>query len=310
MPTLAAPVMDTARRLEWRFLPPHVRDLVEDRCGSPVVTDESCTRGFASGFASVLTCRDGERYFVKAASSRAQAQLAAAHREEARTLRALPAGVPAPRLLWTLDGDWVVLGIEHVAGRHPHRPWGGDDLDACLDALERVAAAAAPPEELRLPTAVDELAPLVGQWDAVRVLHPELAHVDEARQLAARYAEVVGGSGLVHAEVRDDNVLLAAGRAWICDWNWPMRGAPWLDSVLLLVGPRGDGVDVDVLAAERPLLRDVPADDVDTLLALSAASFLKAAADPVPPTSPRLREHQRWYGEACWDWLCERRGWA
>jgi hypothetical protein len=29
----------------------------------------------------------------------------------------------------------------------------------------------------------------------------------------------------------------------------------------------------------------------------------------VPPTSPFLRIHQRWQGEVCWEWLCERRGW-
>ena len=40
------------------------------------------------------------------------------------------------------------------------------------------------------------------------------------------------------------------------------------------------------------------------------AYFLKSADDPVPPTSPFLREHQRWQGEVCWEWLCERRGWA
>ena len=52
------------------------------------------------------------------------------YREEARKLAALPADVPAPRLLWHLDDDWVVLGIEYVAARAPHRPWRADDLDA------------------------------------------------------------------------------------------------------------------------------------------------------------------------------------
>jgi hypothetical protein len=37
--------------------------------------------------------------------------------------------------------------------------------------------------------------------------------------------------------------------------------------------------------------------------------FLKSAGDPVPPTSPHLRDVQRWQGEVVWGWLCERRGW-
>jgi len=32
--------------------------------------------------------------------------------------------------------------------------------------------------------------------------------------------------------------------------------------------------------------------------------------DPVPPTSPFIRDAQRWQGEVCWTWLSERRGWS
>jgi hypothetical protein len=38
--------------------------------------------------------------------------------------------------------------------------------------------------------------------------------------------------------------------------------------------------------------------------------FLKSADDPVPATSPFVRDVQRWQGAVCWDWLSERRGWA
>ena len=57
---------------------------------------------------------------------------------------ALPPDVPAPRLLWLLDDDWVVLGIEYVEGRAPRRPWRQAELDACLDALELVARVLTP----------------------------------------------------------------------------------------------------------------------------------------------------------------------
>ena len=128
-----APPGATSRRLEWAFLPPHLRAYVERRCGSPVVEAISQTSGFTPGFASVLVCEDGSRHFVKAASVKAQRMFADSYREEGRKLAALPASVPAPRLLWMLDDDWVVLGIEHVearsaapavaAGRPRRRPW-------------------------------------------------------------------------------------------------------------------------------------------------------------------------------------------
>ena len=96
----------------------------------------------------------------------------------------------------------------------------------------------------------------------------------------------------------------------LCDWNWPVVGAAWLDTVFLLIGPRGDGLDVDAVLAGLPLTRDVPAESVDIVLALIAAYFLQSADAPVPPTSPYIRDAQRWQGEVCWHWLAERRGWA
>ena len=52
-----APHDRTARRLEWAFLPPHLRAWIERRCGSPVVSAISQTSGFTPGFASVLVAR-------------------------------------------------------------------------------------------------------------------------------------------------------------------------------------------------------------------------------------------------------------
>lgn len=301
----------TARRLEWRFLPPHVRALVERECGSPVVRADSQGSGFTPGFASVLTCEDGSRHFVKAASAKAQRLFAASYRREAVVRAALPEGVPAPALLWSHDGDWVVLGLEHVDARPPRRPWRNVELDATLDALEACAALLTPaPEGLDVDTAAEELASWPGRWESVRRHEPGRPHLDEAAGLAAAYADAVAGDTLCHTDVRDDNVLIGAdGAAQLCDWNWPVVGAAWLDTVFLLMGAHGDGVDVEEVLASRPLTRDVPAEHVDSLLALAAGYFLSSAQEPVPPTSPHLRAHQRWYGEACWSWLGLRRGW-
>ncbi len=78
----------------------------------------------------------------------------------------------------------------------------------------------------------------------------------------------------------------------------------------MLIGPRGDGLDVEAVIADRPLLRAAPPDAVDVVLALVTGYFLASSDAPVPPTSPHIRDHQRWQGEVCWAWLCERRGWT
>jgi hypothetical protein len=306
----------TARRLEWPHLPPHVRALVEERCGSPVVAAASQGAGFTPGFASVLTCEDGSRHFVKAASHKAQRMFAAAYREEARKLAALPPGAPAPRLLWTHDDqDWMVLSTEHVDARPPRRPWRQDELAACVAMADGLAAALTPPPAaLGLTPAAEELADWPAYWDAVRGTPPDLpgmgAHLEEAATLAARFADVAGGDTLVHTDIRDDNLLLVEdGRVLLCDWNWPFLGAAWLDTVFLMIGPRGDGLDVDAVLGEARLTREVPAEAVDIVIALITGYFLMSAQQPVPPTSPYVREAQRWQGEVCWSWLAERRGW-
>ncbi len=87
-----------------------MRRRVEELVGAPVESAASQGGGFTPGFASVLTCVDGSRHFVKAASTRAQRMFAEAYREEARKLRALPPGVPAPRLRWSEEvADWFIL---------------------------------------------------------------------------------------------------------------------------------------------------------------------------------------------------------
>ena len=234
---------------------------MEAKLGSPVVTAESRTSGFTPGFASVLTTEDGSRAFVKAASSKAQRMFAEAYREEARKVALLPEAAPAARLLWTLDvDDWFVLGLEHIESRQPRRPWKQADLDASLDALEQVAEVFTPPSAaLGLDTLATEFASFPGFWDYLRIRMPELGHHDEAAALAARHEEVLGGNTLVHTDVRDDNILIRSdGTALLCDWNFPCRGADWVDTLLLLVGPRGDGLDVEAVLASRRLTRDVP----------------------------------------------------
>jgi hypothetical protein len=96
----------------------------------------------------------------------------------------------------------------------------------------------------------------------------------------------------------------------MCDWNWPVAGAAWLDTVFALIGPSGDGLDTEAILRERALTRDLPSDHVDSVLALLVGYFFQQADQPVPPASPYIRDHQRWQGEVVWAWLCERRGWT
>lgn len=297
----------TARRVEWTHLPPGVRRAIEAHLGSPVEQADSQGAGFTPGFASVLTCGDGTRHFVKAASVKAQRMFAESYREEARKLGALPRTTPAPRLLWTDEvEDWFLLGIEHVAGRAPHRPWTVDDLALASTMVLTMAEVLTPAPVAGIATAAQEFAAWPGLWRQID--HPRAAEIGA---LAERFADVVAGHTLVHTDIRDDNILvLGDGRAVLCDWNWPVAGATWLDSLFLLIGPRGDGLDVEGHIADHPLLSAVPPQDIDTVLALVLGYFTSSANEPVPATSPYVRMAQAWQRDVIDDWLAERRGWS
>jgi hypothetical protein len=216
-----------------------------------------------------------------------------------------------PRLLWSHEDDlWVVLELQYVDGTTPERPWRPAQLDACLDTLEVLAHRLTPPP-LRLSTFGEDFAECLTGWDHVRRVSPELPHLEEAAALASGFAEGTAGNTLVHTDGRDDNFLLLAGeKALLCDWNWPVVGAAWIDTVLLLISAHGDGVDADAILAERALTRDTDPAHIDSFLALIAGYFFERRDQPVPNSSPYLRLNQHWYAEATWSWLSRRRGWC
>jgi hypothetical protein len=306
----AVPHGRTARRLDWGLLPPVLRSGIERRLGSRVVEAHSAGAGYTPGFASTLTCEDGSRHFVKAANKAAQRPFAASYQAEAHVLAALPAEVPAPRLLWSQEDDlWVVLGLAHVDGSAPQRPWQHAQLEACLDTLETIADQLTPPP-LQASSFARDFADLVGCWDHVRETALDLPHLEDAAALAARFADATAGSTLVHTAARDDNFLLHGTQALLCDWDFPVVGAAWIDTVSLLVSAHGDGLDADAIVDERRLTRDVAPADIDAYLALTAGYHLQRRDQPVPNSSPYLRMHQSWYAEAAWSWLARRRGWV
>ena len=309
------PVGATALRPRWDALPQEVRDLVERRCGAPVTEAESMPGGFTAGFASRLLLADGARVFVKAAARTGDPfadHPVTAYPEEARKLAALPPTAPAPRLRWLEQlGAWVVLCIDDVPGRAPRRPWRTDELDRVLDRAEETAVALTPaPAGLVTPTFVGEFRPELACWATLRD-DPAVGGLAD-RAVALAEVGLVGADGdtLVHCDLRDDNVILGDdGAVWFCDWNWPVTGAAWIDTVTLLISARGDGVDADRVLARRALTRDVDPEVLDGMLALLAGYWLVARAEPVPPTSPWVRRHQSWYAEVTWDWVRERRRW-
>ncbi|KAA2261652.1 phosphotransferase [Solihabitans fulvus] len=307
-------VAATGVRIGWADLPRRVRDAVETIVGGVVVEAVSQAGGFSPGSADRVRTDDGRRAFVKAVSTAQNERSPRLHRAEARVTAALPAGVPAPRLLGCHDdGDWVALVLQDIEGRHPATPWVADELDRILAALARLAVAATPAQLPGLPSAAESLAKDFAGWHRIAAdppanLHPWAAsHLDELRALADRGLAALAGDCLVHADIRADNLLLSAdGTVTVVDWPWACRGPAWLDSVVLLVNVRlHGGHDTSLLLAEVASAAGADLGDLVAVLAGLAGYFAQMARQPSPAGLPTLRAFQAAQADAVLSWLAE-----
>jgi aminoglycoside phosphotransferase (APT) family kinase protein len=319
---IALPLAFSGQRLDWRDLPRPVRRRIAELAGAQVTAEISATSGFSPGFAAVLELADGRGVFVKAVSAEQNPTSPELARAEIRVAAALPAQVPAPRLLWSADdGDWVLLGFEVVHGRAPETPWRPDDLAAVLAAAGTIGAAPLA-DGHDLPRTADQLAADFTGWRRLagldtdeRVRVAELGgrvgawaqdRLDDLLAWESETGRVLAGEALVHGDLRADNVMLdhENGRVWLIDWPHASVGAPWLDLAFMLpsVSLQGGG-DPATLFAAQPVARGVADVDLRAGLAGLAGYFAWSSLQPAPRGIPNLRSFQAAQAVATLRWL-------
>jgi hypothetical protein len=301
------------RRPLWHELPAQVRVQIEHLLGSPVLTARNCEGGFSPGFASRLTLADERRVFVKAMDSVTWPAQAVMHRAEANVAAALPASIPAPRLLgWFDDGHWVALAFEGIDGTEPAQPWRRIDLDRVLAAIGQLAQAGTPS-----PIVLPGDHPRIGGWAslasdsisraglparsawAARNL-PRLITLEEEGLAAAQ------GSSLVHFDMYPHNILLTADRVLFVDWPHARLGAPFLDLLLLLSSAVASGIDPEPLLARQELTVGIEPRAIDAVLAAHAGFCLADTVRPAPPGLEPIIEAKLVLGRAAIKWLAQR----
>jgi hypothetical protein len=306
----------TAVRPDWLDLPTAVREAVAGRLGAPVAEAIAAEGGFTRAYAGVLGTGSGSRVFVKAAPF---GHTADAYAREALITAELPAGVRAARPLWTLEeSGYFVLGLEAIDGHVPELPWPDKDLEATLTVWRAAAGALSHPSRALLSAGLPRLSDVIRDelswWSEIaagRVAAPPvppwaLSHLDELAELEQRLPALAAGDGMLHGDLRIDNVLIdAEGAAWLCDWTWPCLGAPWFDTVTLLVSAWATGADADrLLEPWQP-----PPGGVDgALAAMSGYWLVRAAGDP-GTAAPAARQHHHFSGTQALTWLATRRDW-
>jgi aminoglycoside phosphotransferase (APT) family kinase protein len=310
----------TAVRPQWSDLPESLRGAIGRRLGAPVTVARGAGGGFTRAFAALLTTSAGRRAFVKAAPQ--EDPNSGWYAREAAITAALPAEVPAARPSWTLlDSGYFVLCLEAVDGHVPALPWSPAELDAALAAWAIAATALARPSAGLLATGLPTLPEIIRNemswWSEIAAQREPLpgtarhtvapAWLAELAALEQGLPALAAGDGMLHGDLRIDNVLIEpGGRARLCDWTWPCLGAPWFDAVTLLVSAYASGLDANAyLAPWNP-----PPSGVDGALAALSGYWLVRADGGPSSASPHSRQHQRFSGEQALAWLAERRGWS
>jgi len=254
--------------------------------------------------------------FIKAVSETANPDTPDIHRREARILAALPASIPAPRLLWTYDeAGWVALCMEDINGRHPLEPWTDADLTLIVAAARQMAADLTPSPIDIDQTASGAFATEINGWRLALGRNEDrldawaLRHLSQLAELESRAPEMAAGDTLLNFDMRADNILIVEHRVYFLDWPWARTGAWWIDlvamapSISMQGGPdpsefiRGIGVD------------DVPKEPLDAVICTIAGYFVVHALDPAPPGIPTVRAFQAAQGRVAISWLRERFGW-
>ena len=267
----------------------------------------------------MLTTSAGLSAFVKAAPLKDPNS--EWYAREAAITSALPAVVNAARPRWTLvDSGYFVLCLDAVDGHVPSLPWSPAELDAALTAWRAAAEGLARPSAELLSVGLPPLPQIVraemSWWSEIAAGREPMPRTARSTLAPARLRELAdleralpalaSGDGMLHGDLRIDNVLIDRdGHAHLCDWTWPCLGAPWFDTVTLLVSAFASGLDADAHLAPW----QAPADGVDAALAALAGYWLVRADSGPTSASPHSRQHQRFSGEQALAWLAERRGW-
>jgi aminoglycoside phosphotransferase (APT) family kinase protein len=298
-------------RLTWADLPEGLRSGLEAQLGAAVVSATSQSGGFSPGLASRLVLADGRRAFAKAISTSLSAPGVAAFRREARNLVALPADVPAPRLLWSLEwGEWIALVIEDIDGRTPAQPWVGEEFDRVLAALVQLGRSRAPDFAAHM---VESFADDFTGWRAIDASTlTDFAwardHLDVLVGLESQWPSAVAdGASLVHADMRADNLLITPYGVVIVDWTDAMTGPAWADLLFLLPSAMMNGInDPEAVWRRYPPARAADPHAVNAVLAALAGFFVGRSLQPAPEHLPRLRAFQAAQGRSALNWLRER----
>ena len=250
-------------RSTWEHLPAAVRTAIERQAG-PVLDAVLPDAGRNSDFSATLHTATGP-VFCKGISEAARGKRGRMHRHEADINPWLPSAV-APRLRWRTEVEgWLLLGFEHVPGRHADLSPGSQDLPLIADTISMMVRdlAGSGADAARLAPQWARFAPWrrLAKDDPADLDEWARDHFDQLTAWEHRAVEVAEGDNLVHTDLHSLNILVSEDRARVIDWAWSRLGSAAVDVAFLvarLVAAGHSPAEAEAWAETIPLWQDTP----------------------------------------------------
>ncbi|RPF22341.1 hypothetical protein [Myceligenerans xiligouense] len=307
----------------WQDLPPPVRQRISDELGSRVLGWTTLPMsGVGDGATMFLQTAAGTQVCTVVSTADPQAQELA--RRAIDVVAVLPAAAPVPTLLWWFDEDlgafgrWIVASWAMRDIRPIGDEWTTGEVAAGLDVLREIREFDAPEDGPFLDSAevfgAEPWRRLADQRpDGLRNFSPWLEpRLEALAEIAVHSAEAVAGTTLVHGAPARQSLyppLSPEGRPVAVAWSHAARGAPFVDTVLLLAHIRAEGGPApEVVLARHPLPAGTDPDAVTCLVTALTGKLIEQALQPGRGAPGQRRSVLQAHASVCVEWLRRRLG--
>jgi hypothetical protein len=233
-------------RIDWTALPEAVSTAITARVGGSRVT--AAATGDHAEIAATVAGPDGN-VFVKAASS----ELGVRSLRYELLVSSTVDRPYSPAVAWDFETEgWLVVGFEHIDGRHADLSPGSSDLDLLAAVLDDLAQTPA----------------LGPTW-----------FIPEARLGFSHSA--MDGETLVHSDLNPTNLIVTPGGLRVVDWAYATKAAAWVELALLaqwLIGSGHTPKQADTWLTQLPVWKASDSEALDDLAMRNAAKWSAKAS--------------------------------
>ncbi|HYD19468.1 MAG TPA: phosphotransferase [Patescibacteria group bacterium] len=312
MPALLKEPAAREKKPELSDLPPGILRQIEVLCGAKIASSDIAYGGLSSSAGFIMTLQSGRRIFAKGTHPAETAHGAANLAQEITAYQTVEAlrEVSPPYIGVVSDGqeDGWMLGLWEYVDHEPKllslprlmeavRRWQAFDgaahvLPAVRDQVYLSQFFAVEKKWQRLKNDVIIRKKFCGifsePWQAESWLGRNIDALVEWQIRASRLNEP---AGLIHGDLRSDNFLFTADRAYAVDWPNACYGPLVFDQMFLFSNLEGEGHGLieDLMS----LFGGYITDDAVAMLAALSGYFGDQAYRDVPERMPRLRWMQK-----------------